>query len=68
MMTLQDSFSIVDLLMGLMTIANLIAIICLFPRVKMLLDDYVRQRKEHRDPVFRKEVLPKELQDDVECW
>lgn len=68
MMTLQDSFSIVDLLMGFMTITNLIAIIWLSPRVKMLLDDYLRQRKEHRDPVFRKSVLPKELQDDIECW
>lgn len=68
MMTLQDSFSIVDLLMGFMTITNLIAIIWLSPRVVVLLNDYLRQRKEHKDPVFSKSVLPKEQQDDIECW
>ncbi len=68
MMTLQDSFSIVDLLMGFMTITNLIAIIWLSPRVVVLLNDYRRKRKEHKDPVFSKSVLPKEQQDDIECW
>lgn len=67
-MTLQDSFSIVDLLMGIMTICNIIAIVWLAPRAKMLLDDYKRQRREHKDPVFHKDVLPEELQKDIECW
>ncbi len=67
-MTLQDSFSIIDLFMGCATICNLIAIIILFPRVKVLLDDYLQQRKQHKDPVFKKAILPAELQKDIECW
>lgn len=68
MLSLQDAFSIVDLLMGFMTITNLIAIIWLSPRVMMLLNDYRAQRKAGKDPVFSKTTLPQSLQQGVECW
>lgn len=68
MMTLQDSFAIVDLLMALMTVTNLVAIVWLSPRVVVMLNDYRRQRREHKDPVFSKSVLPAEQRKDIECW
>lgn len=68
LMTLQTAFSVVDLVMGLMTITNLIAIFLLFPKVCVLLEDYKKQRKAGQDPVFRKDVFPADVQKDLECW
>lgn len=61
---LQEAFSIVDICMGLMTITNLIAIFLLSPKVFKLLQNYESQRKEGKNPVFKKSMLD----EDVDCW
>jgi len=67
-MTLQTAFSVVDIFMGLMTILNLVAIFLLFPKVRTLLTDYRRQRKEGKDPTFRKSLFPADVQEDLDTW
>jgi len=67
-MTLQTAFSIVDLMMGLMTICNLIAITLLSKKVFVLLKDYKDQRKAGKDPRFYKTILSTEEQKDIEFW
>lgn len=67
-MTLQETFCIVDLLMGLMTVCNIIAITLLSKKVFILLEDYKAQRKQGKDPVFHKSVLSDEEAKDIECW
>ncbi len=67
-MTLQTAFTLVDIVMGLMTITNLIAILLLFPKVRKLLDDYLRQRREGKNPRFRKEIFDAETQQDIISW
>lgn len=62
--SLQEAFSIVDICMGLMTITNLIAIFLLSPKVFKLLQNYEAQRKEGKNPVFKKSMLD----EDVDCW
>ena len=64
-MTLQQAWSIVDFAMALMTILNLIAVIWLSKYGFRLLQDYLQQRKEGKDPVFRKDMFP---QADIEAW
>jgi len=64
-MTLQQAWSIVDLAMALMTILNLIAVVCLSKYAFRLLQDYVQQRNEGKDPVFHKEMFPDA---DIEGW
>ena len=67
--TLQTVWSLADLTMALMTICNLIAIILLGRRVIVLLDDYMRQRREGKDPVFRLETVKDKIPTDgIECW
>lgn len=67
-LSLETTFDIVDVFMGLMTICNLIAIFLLSGKVRVLLDDYRAQRKDGRNPVFHKRILPEEEQKDIECW
>lgn len=67
MMTLQQAWSIVDIAMGLMTIVNLAAIIQLAPKAFALLDNYMSQRHEGRDPEFHKSMMP-DSEADIECW
>ena len=67
-MTLQETFCIVDLLMGLMTVCNIIAITLLSKKVFVLLEDYKAQRKAGKDPVFHKSVLSEDEAKDIECW
>ena len=64
-LTLQQAWSIVDLAMALMTILNLIAVVCLSKYAFRLLQDYLQQRKEGKDPVFHKEMFPNA---DIEGW
>lgn len=52
--------------MGLMALINLVAVVLLSPVAMRLLNDYARQRRVGRDPVFTRDLLP-----DVEgiaCW
>ncbi len=64
---LKTAFSIVDIVMGLMTITNLIAIFLLSPKVFRLLSDYHSQRKQGKNPVFHRASMP-EIESDIECW
>lgn len=63
-LSLQEAFSLVDICMGLMTITNLVAIFLLAPKVFRLLENYEKQRKENKNPVFHRDMLD----EDVECW
>lgn len=65
--TLQQAWTLVDICMGLMTICNLIAIVLLFPKVVVLLNDYRSQRKEGKNPEFSKTTMP-DIASDLECW
>ena len=65
LMTLQQSWSIVDLAMGLITIVNLIAVILLSRYVFRLLRDYREQRRAGQNPTFHRSMFPKA---DLEAW
>lgn len=67
MMDLQTAFSFVDIVMGLMTILNLVAILMLFPQVRKLLLHYEKEKREGREPTFHRSDMP-EIEDRVECW
>ncbi len=55
-----------DSVMGLMALVNLIAIGLLSGVAFRLLRDYTRQRREGRNPVFTRALVP-DL-DGIECW
>ncbi|WP_127793049.1 sodium:alanine symporter family protein [Agromyces sp. LHK192] len=55
-----------DGIMGLMALVNLVAIGLLSGVAFKLLRDYTRQRREGRDPVFTRALLPGV--DGIECW
>ena len=65
LVTLSQAWSVIDFMMALIVIINLIAVLRLARYVYRLKDDYFRQRREGRNPVFRREQLP-EL--DLEAW
>ena len=67
LLTLDLAWSIIDLCMAMITICNLIAIILLFPKVKFLVDDYYRQKKEGKNPVFKKFMMSK-IEKDLDAW
>ena len=68
LMNLDLAWSLADIMMGLMTICNLIAIAILSRQAFLLLDHYLAQkRKGISSPVFRKEDIP-ELEKEAECW
>ncbi len=55
-----------DGIMGIMALINLIAIALLSGIAFRLLRDYTRQRREGRDPVFTRDLLPDVV--GIECW
>ena len=65
--SLQEAWSIVDVAMGVMTIVNLVAIIELSPKAFALLRNYLQQRSQGKEPVFRRSMLP-DTEQDIECW
>lgn len=68
LMSLDLAWSLADIMMGLMTICNLIAIAILSRQAFLLLDHFLAQkRKGISSPVFRKEDIP-ELEEEAECW
>ncbi len=67
LMDLQTAFSFVDIVMGLMTILNLIAILLLFPQARKLLLHYEKDKREGREPTFRRSDIP-EIEGKLECW
>ena len=67
-MTLQTAFTIVDIVMGLMTITNLLAILLLFPKVRILLEDYKSQLRAGKNPRFSKQIFDADTQRDIISW
>ncbi len=65
--SLDLAWSLADLCMACMTACNLVAITMLSKWVVRLLSDYRSQKKQGKDPVFKKDTLP-EIQQDLECW
>lgn len=63
---IQVVWDMADLFMGLMALINLIAIIQLGGIASAALKDYVKQKKQGKDPVFTKDSI-KGLT-GVECW
>jgi AGCS family alanine or glycine:cation symporter len=59
-------WSFADGIMGVMALVNLVAIALLSGIAFRLLRDYTRQRREGRDPVFTRDLLPGVT--GVECW
>lgn len=67
LMTLDMAWCLSDLTMAMIAVFNLAAITLLSRQAVFLLKDYVRQRREGRDPVFRKESMP-DVADRLEAW
>lgn len=65
--TLQEAWGYVDLMMGLMTVFNLIAVLMLSKYVWRLLNDYKQQRKEGKEPTFHRSTLD-DIKSDLDCW
>ncbi|MEC1178437.1 alanine/glycine:cation symporter family protein [Metasolibacillus meyeri] len=62
----QVVWDLADLFMGIMVIINLIAILLLWKVAKPVIDDYLMQRKQGKNPVFYKKNVPNI--GEVECW
>lgn len=67
MITLQTAWTLVDVMMGLMTIVNLVAIFWLSPKALHLFRDYMNQRKEGKDPEFHRSSMP-DISADLDAW
>ncbi len=63
---IQIVWDMADLFMGLMAITNLIAITMLGKFAFAALDDYMKQKKQGKDPVFYKDSIPG--LENAECW
>lgn len=69
LMTLQQVWTIIDILMGLLTLTNMAAIIMLSGKAFALLKDYASKRKAgEKDPVFRKTDIEGDNMSSVDCW
>lgn len=62
----QVVWDLADLFMAFMAIINLIAILQLWKVAKPVINDYLTQRKQGKDPVFYKKNIPN--LGEVECW
>ena len=62
----QIVWDLADLFMAFMAIINLIAILQLWKVAKPVVNDYLNQRKQGKDPVFYKKNVPNI--GEVECW
>ena len=65
--TLEIVWDLGDVCMALLTACNLVAIVLLGRFAFRLLDDYIRQKREGKNPTFNISTLP-EIKEDVECW
>ena len=63
--TLQQAWSVIDLMMAIIVIINLIAVLRLSKYVYRLKDDYFKQKREGKDPTFHRAQFP-EL--EIEAW
>ena len=64
---LQTAWSMVDIMMGLMTLVNLVAILLLSDKVFALLRNYIAQKREGKEPEFHRHMMP-DIEKDLECW
>lgn len=64
---LQTAWSMVDIMMGLMTLVNLVAILLLSDKVFALLRNYIAQKREGKEPEFHRHMMP-DIEKDIECW
>lgn len=67
MMTLDVAWALVDVFMFIMTAINVVSILLLGKYALRCLEDYRRQRKEGKNPVYHKSVNP-EIASATECW
>lgn len=65
--TLQTAWSFVDLMMGLMTLFNLVAILLLSNKVFRLLRNYMEQKRAGKEPEFKRNMMP-DIEKDIEAW
>lgn len=65
--TLQTAWTFVDIMMGLMTLFNLVAILLLSDRVFRLLRNYMEQKKAGKEPEFHRDMMP-DISSEIECW
>lgn len=65
--TAKELWVIADITMALMTICNLAALIVLGKYAIACLNDYKRQLKAGKDPVYHSSTIP-EIADETECW
>lgn len=65
--TLQTAWTFVDIMMGLMTLCNLAAILLLSNKAFRLLRNYLEQKKQGKEPVFHRSMMP-DIEKDIECW
>lgn len=65
--SLQTAWSFADIMMGLMTLFNLIAILLLSNKVFSLLRNYISQKKAGKEPEFHRSMMPN-IEKDLECW
>jgi len=63
---IQLVWDLADLFMGLMVIVNLIAILLLSKVAFSALNDYIKQKKDGKDPVFYKDTIKNH--ENIECW
>lgn len=67
--SLNMVWSLADLTMAMMTLCNLVAIVLLGRKAIVLLEDYRRQKRQGRNPEFRREDVAGEIDTgNIECW
>ena len=59
-------WDIADVSMGIMALMNIIVIAILSPKAVAIIRDYIRQRKEGKNPVFKAKDIPG--LENTECW
>ena len=59
-------WDIADVSMGIMALMNIVIIAILSPKAVAIINDYIKQRKEGKNPVFRAKDIPGLK--NTECW
>ena len=59
-------WNLADLFMGILALINIYAIVKLAPIAKIVLDDYISQKKEGKNPVFS--AVKVGILEGTECW
>ena len=59
-------WDIADVSMGIMALMNIVVIAILSPKAVAIINDYIKQRKEEKNPVFRAKDIPG--LENTECW